>query len=463
MLKFQNTLTGRLEAFEPLQPPDVRMYCCGPTVYNYAHIGNFRTFVFEDVLNRYLRWRGYRVQYVMNITDIDDKTIRDSAAAGMTLAEFTEKFTQAFLEDSDRLRIRRPDTLCRATEHIGDMIDLMTALETRGHAYQSEGSVYYKVDSFDGYGKLSKKDFEGIRIGARIDADEYEKENARDFVLWKGRKEGEPYWDTPFGAGRPGWHLECSAMSMRYLGESFDLHCGGADLVFPHHENEIAQSEGATGKPFVRYWLHSEYLIVDGEKMSKSKGNFYTLRDLLERGYNPVAIRYLLLSVHYRKQLNFTLEGIGQAQAALDRIGDFLETLGRKALPAGRTPAVEERCRQFVDGFRDAMDDDLNTSAALATLFDFVRDINRAVAEGTLLAGDREQVLAAVGSVNEVLDILPEEKADDEAAIIEALLRDRAEARKRKDWAGADAGRDRLKAMGIQIKDTPEGTVWRRE
>ena len=463
MLKFQNTLTGRLEAFEPIQPPDVRMYCCGPTVYNYAHIGNFRTFVFEDVLHRYLGWRGYRVQYVMNVTDIDDKTIRDSAAAGLSLAEFTEKYTRAFLEDSAQLRIRQPDTLCRATAHIDDMVALMQALEARGHAYRSEGSVYFKVDSFDGYGKLSKKDFEGIRTGARVDADEYEKENARDFVLWKGRREGEPYWDTPFGEGRPGWHLECSAMSMRYLGESFDLHCGGADLVFPHHENEIAQSEGATGKPFVRYWLHSEYLIVDGEKMSKSKGNFYTLRDLLGRGFNPVAIRYLLLSVHYRKQLNFTLEGIGQAQAALDRIGDFLENLARKNLPAGETPEAENRCRQFVEGFREAMDDDLNTSAALATLFDFVRDINRAVAEGALRAGDRERVLQAVNSVNEVLDILPAVKTDDEAAAIEALIRERAEARKRKDWAGADAVRDQLKAKGILIKDTPEGTVWRRE
>lgn len=463
MLKFHNTLTGRLDEFQPLDPPRVKMYCCGPTVYNYAHIGNFRTFVFEDILNRYLRWRGYDVRYVMNVTDIDDKTIRDSAAAGMSLTAYTEKFTAAFFEDLEALRVLRPDVVCKATEHVPEMVALVEALAAKGHTYASDGSVYFKIGSFDEYGKLSKKDFGGIQSGARVDSDEYDKENARDFVLWKGRREGEPYWDTPFGPGRPGWHLECSAMSMKYLGESFDLHCGGADLVFPHHENEIAQSEGATGRPFVKYWLHSEYLIVNGEKMSKSKGNYFTLRDLLAKGYNPAAIRYLLLSVHYRKQLNFTEEGLRYAQASLDRIHDFVDTLRRKHLPAGESAEVTARCAAFRDAFQAGLDDDLNTSAALAALFDFIRDINRTLAEGGLAAGDRDRALAAVADADRVLDVLPAAAAAGADAEVEALIAERAAARARKDWAAADAARDKLKALGVVIKDTPEGTVWRRE
>jgi cysteinyl-tRNA synthetase len=463
VLKFHNTLTGRLDEFQPLDPPRVKMYCCGPTVYNYAHIGNFRTFVFEDILNRYLRWRGYDLRYVMNVTDIDDKTIRDSAAAGVSLGEYTEKYTAAFFEDLAALRVLRPDVVCKATDHVPEMVALVEALAAKGHTYASDGSVYFKIGSFGEYGKLSKKDFGGIQSGARVDSDEYDKENARDFVLWKGRKEGEPYWDTPFGPGRPGWHLECSAMSMKYLGESFDLHCGGADLVFPHHENEIAQSEGATGRPFVKYWLHSEYLIVNGEKMSKSKGNYFTLRDLIAQGYNPAAIRYLLLSVHYRKQLNFTEEGLRYAQASLDRIHDFVDTLKRKPLPPGESAAVAARCAAFRDGFQAGMDDDLNTSAALAALFDFIRDINRALAEGNLAAGDRDRALAAVADADRVLDVMPAGTAVDGDAEIEALIAARGAARARKDWPAADAARDKLKALGVVIKDTPEGTVWRRE
>jgi len=463
VLKFHNTLTGRLDEFQPLDPPRVKMYCCGPTVYNYAHIGNFRTFVFEDILNRYLRWRGYDVRYVMNVTDIDDKTIRDSAAAGMSLNAYTEKYTAAFFEDLAALRVLRPDVVCKATEHIPEMVALVEALAAKGYTYASDGSIYFKIGSFDDYGKLSKKDFGGIQSGARVDSDEYDKENARDFVLWKGRKEGEPYWETPFGPGRPGWHLECSAMSMKYLGESFDLHCGGADLVFPHHENEIAQSEGATGRPFVKYWLHSEYLIVNGEKMSKSKGNYFTLRDLLAKGYNPAAIRYLLLSVHYRKQLNFTEEGLRYAQASLDRIHDFVDTLRRKKLPAGESAEVAARCTAFRDAFQTGLDDDLNTSAALAALFDFIRDINRTLVEGRLAAGDRDRALAAVADADRVLDVLPGAATGGADAEVEALIAVRAAARARRDWAAADAARDKLKALGIVIKDTPEGTVWRRE
>ncbi|MBP7864370.1 MAG: cysteine--tRNA ligase [Acidobacteria bacterium] len=466
MLRFQNTLTGRLDPFEPVAPPRVGLYCCGPTVYTFAHIGNFRTFVFEDILNRYLRSKGFDVNYVMNVTDIDDKTIRDSRAAGMSLSDFTKRYTATFLEDLETLRVKRPDTLCPATEHIPEMEALVRNLLDKGLAYVSEGSVYFKIDAFPGYGKLSKKDFTGIRDGARVDSDEYEKENARDFVLWKGSREGEPSWEAPFGAGRPGWHLECSAMSLKYLGDSFDLHCGGTDLVFPHHENEIAQSEGATGKPFVKYWLHSEYLIVNGEKMSKSKGNFFTLRDLVARGHNPLAIRYLLLSVPYRKPLNFTEEGVGQAQAALDRIHDFVDTLGRKALEPGETEAVAEACREFLHRFEEGLDDDLNTSAGLAALFDFIRENNRRLAEGGVRAGDRERILQALRRIDEVLDVLNpcrmETPADDEAQILD-LVRQREEARRGKDWKRSDALRDALKNMGISIKDTPEGTVWKRE
>ena len=464
MLKFQNTLTGRLDEFQPLAPPRVSMYCCGPTVHDFAHIGNYRTFVFEDILNRYLRYRGYDVHYVMNITDIDDKTIQKSQAAGMSLADYTEKYTQAFLEDLATLRIRKPEVVCKATEHIPEMVALVESLAARGYTYESDGSVYYKIASFPDYGKLSKKDFAGIQSGARVDADEYEKENARDFVLWKGRKEGEPGWDTSFGPGRPGWHLECSAMSMKYLGESFDLHCGGTDLVFPHHENEIAQSEGATGRPFVKYWLHSEYLIVNGEKMSKSKGNFYTLRDLTAKGFQPPAIRYLLLSVHYRKQLNFTEEGLRYAQASVERIREFADTLQRKVLPDGEEPEVADRCTGFLRGFEAGLDDDLNTAAALAALFDFIRDINRRLAEGKLRARERDRVLAALRQADQVLDVLPEADAGTGAdeAVLE-LVRQREAARKEKRWKDADVLRDRLKEMGIVIKDTPEGTVWRRE
>jgi cysteinyl-tRNA synthetase len=463
VLRFQNTLTGQLDEFQPLDPPRVKMYCCGPTVHDFAHIGNYRTFVFEDILNRHLRYRGYDVRYVMNITDIDDKTIQKSQAAGTSLQDYTETYTRAFLEDLDSLRIRKPDVICKATEHIPEMVSLVEALSAKGHTYESDGSVYFKIASFGDYGKLSKKDFGGIQAGARVDADEYEKENARDFVLWKGRKEGEPAWETPFGAGRPGWHLECSAMSMKYLGESFDLHCGGTDLVFPHHENEIAQSEGATGRPFVKYWLHSEYLIVNGEKMSKSKGNFFTLRDLLAKGFSPLAIRYLLLSVHYRKQLNFTEEGLRYAQASVERIHEFADTLGRKVLPDGEEPEVADRCVQFLRGFEAGLDDDLNTAAALAALFDFIRDINRRLAEGKLRARERDRALAALRQADQVLDILPSGGADAgaDASVLE-LIREREAARKDKRWKDADVLRDRLKEMGIVIKDTPEGTVWKK-
>ncbi len=461
-LKFFNTLSGKMEEFKPLDKNKVRMYCCGPTVYDYAHIGNFRTFVFEDILNRYLRFKGYELLYVMNITDIDDKTIRNSREKGVSLKEYTEVYTKFFLEDFDSLRIKKPDIMCKATEHIDDMVKLIERLEKNGYTYTVEGSTYYKVKKFKDYGKLSKKDFSGIKVGARVDADEYDKENARDFVLWKGKKEGEPYWDTPFGPGRPGWHIECSTMSMKYLGESFDLHCGGADLIFPHHENEIAQSEGATGKQFVKYWLHSEYLIVDGEKMSKSKGNFYTLRDLIKKGFSPLAIRYLLLSVNYKKQLNFTFEGLHQAKSSLERISDFLLLLTRKKLLEGKSDRIEEIVKKGRADFTSAMDDNLNTSKALGVLFDFIRDVNKLLNEGGVYKGDVEVILSFLKDVDAVFDIVDFPESTLEAEI-EELIKKREEARKNRDFKTADAIRDKLKSMGIVLLDTKEGTIWKRE
>ncbi len=310
MLRFYNTLSNRKEPFVPLYPGKVLIYTCGPTVYDYAHIGNFRSYIFEDLLRRYLKFKGYQVTQVMNITDVDDKIIRASKAAGQDIGEFTKKYISAFFEDLDALGIERAEFYPRATEHIPEMVELIKKLQQKGFTYTTDGSIYFKLSSFPSYGKLSKIDLQGIKPGARMDLDEYEKEDVRDFVLWKGKKEGEPYWKTELGPGRPGWHIECSAMSMHYLGESFDIHAGGVDLIFPHHENEIAQSEAATSRQFVRYWLHCRHLIVEGEKMSKSKGNYYTLRDLLGKGYQPLAVRYLLLSAHYRRQLNFTKEGL---------------------------------------------------------------------------------------------------------------------------------------------------------
>ena len=324
MLRLHNTLTGNEEELRTIEEGVVRLYTCGPTVYDYAHIGNFRTFVFQDLLRRYLVYRGLRVKHVMNITDVDDRIIQNAHAQGMSLKDYTEKYTQAFFEDSRTLRIELPELMPRATAHIPEMVALIKRLEEKGYTYRKDGSIYFSISRFKDYGKLSKADFSGIQAGARVDTDKYDKENARDFALWKAPKEGEDFWETEIGPGRPGWHIECSAMSMKYLGETFDIHCGGADLVFPHHENEIAQSEAATGKPFVHYWLHPEFLIVEGEKMSKSLGNQFTLRDLLAKGPAPEAIRYLLLSVHYRRQLNFTWDGLQQAEASLQRLEEFV-------------------------------------------------------------------------------------------------------------------------------------------
>ena len=461
MLRIYNTLSNTEEEFRPIEEGVVRFYACGPTVYNYAHIGNFRTFVFQDLLRRYLRYSGYQVLHVMNITDVDDKTIQNARAQGMSLRDYTTRYTEAFLEDSRTLRIAPPDVMPRATDHIPEMVALILILEEKGYTYRKDGSVYFNIASFDGYGKLSKTDFSGAQAGASVDTDKYDKANARDFVLWKARKEGEDFWETELGPGRPGWHIECSAMSMKYLGETFDIHCGGIDLVFPHHENEIAQSECATGRPFARYWVHPEFLIVEGEKMSKSLGNFLTLRDLTAQGYAPEAIRYLLLSVHYRKQLNFTMDGLHQAAAAIDRLEDFLLRAREKASDEAPTPEFKAEAAAARVRFREAMDSDINTSAALAALFDFVRAANQRDSRGALTGGDARLAIAFLEEVDGVFNILrgrPEILDEEIARQIEA----RQEARRRRDFAEADRIRDQLLAEGIQLEDTREGVRWKR-
>jgi len=464
MLQFYDTLSRRKEAFYPLKPGQASLYACGPTVYNYAHIGNFRAYVFNDILRRYLKYRGYRVEMVMNITDVDDKTIRDSAAAGLDIITFTERFTLAFFEDLDSLNIERAEHYPKATEHIPEILNLILELQKKGLTYESEGSVYYKVTAFPGYGKLSGVQADTLRAGARVDSDEYEKEDVRDFVLWKANK-GEPVrWDSPFGPGRPGWHIECSAMAMKYFGDTLDIHCGGEDLVFPHHENEIAQSEGATGRPFVRYWLHNRYLLVDGEKMSKSKGNFYTLRDLLEKGCDPLDIRYVLLSAHYRSPLDFSLKAIEQAGAARRRLLDFKRRMveiagGPAPLPGEAEGWAEENIRNAQARFEAALDDDLDMPAALAAIFEFVAEGHKAADAGALSSADAEAVLTLLQKVDTVLGVIQEKKRilPEE---IEALIEERIQARRARDFQRADRIREELHAKGIVLEDTAEGTRW---
>lgn len=464
-LRFFNTLTRRLEEFEPLSPPDVKMYTCGPTVYDYAHIGNFRAYVWEDLLRRYLKFKGFRVTQVMNLTDVDDKTIRGARQAGVSLAEYTAKYKKAFFEDIDTLNIERAEYYPEATKHIDDMVALIQKLLEKGYAYRGDdGSIYYSIAKFPEYGKLSGKRPERLIAGARVRHDEYDKEQWADFALWKAwdPEDGDVFWETPLGKGRPGWHIECSAMSMKYLGETFDIHTGGEDNIFPHHENEIAQSEAATGKPFVKYWLHCAHLIVEGRKMSKSLGNFYTLRDLLERGYNPMAIRYLLLSTHYRQKLNFTFDGLLAAQGAVDRLTEFRDMLAdfaQKDTP-GTDRKVTDAFAAGLAGFEAGLDDDLNISAALGSVFEMVRAVNRIAARDGITKADAEKGLQTLERINSVLGVLRESQKELPPEI-EALIKEREAARRRKDYATADAIREKLLRMGLEIKDTPEGTKWR--
>jgi cysteinyl-tRNA synthetase len=465
MLRFFNTLSRQIEEFHPLEEGKVRMYICGPTVWNFAHIGNFRTFVFGDVLRRYLKFKGYEVTHVFNLTDIDDRIINEANARNISINEFTAPYIKYFWEDFDALGNERPEVTPRATHHVAEMIEIIAKLLENGHAYESEGSIYYRITAFPEYGKLSKISFSGNKAGGseRIDTDKYDKEDARDFALWKlvGEDE-EPGWDAPFGRGRPGWHIECSAMAMKYLGETFDLHAGGMDLQFPHHENEIAQSEGATGKLFAKYWLHSEFLKIDDVTMSKSKGNFFTFRDLREQGYSALAIRYLLLSVPTRKQLNFTFEGLQGAESTVERLRNFRQLVTEAKAAEVSDLKVSESVAKALTAFEEAMDDDFNTAAALASIHDLVREINTVMAGDGLLSEDREAVLDAIVKFNSVLGIFGEAEGGSLDAEIEALVEGRQEARRQRNFARSDEIRDLLAERGIVLEDTKDGVRWRR-
>jgi cysteinyl-tRNA synthetase len=463
---FFNTLTRKKEVFKPLEADKVKIYTCGPTVYDFAHIGNFRAFLFEDLLKRWLVSRGFKVTHVMNLTDVDDKTIKGSQKQQVPLKQFTDFYVKAFFEDIKALNIQPADVYPKATDHIPEMVALIKTLMAKGYAYRGEdGSIYYAISKFPDYGKLSKIKTAELKAGARVSQDEYAKEEAQDFALWKAwtPEDGDVYWETELGKGRPGWHIECSAMSMKYLGETFDIHCGGVDNIFPHHENEIAQSEAATGKKFVNYWLHNEHLLVEGKKMAKRFGNFYTLRDLLAKGYDPIAIRYLLLSTHYRQQFNFTFEGLEAAKAAVDRLRNFVRRLhdtdgkdskGKVAVLASKLEAC----------FGGSMDDDLDIGTALASLFDFAREVNNLLDANMVSKAEAAEVGGLIMQIDAVLGVIGEVKMQEALpAEIDALVQKREEARKAKNWKEADAIRTQLKAMGIVLEDTAQGVRWHKE
>ncbi len=465
-VQFFNTLTRQKEAFVPLEPGKVKMYTCGPTVYDYAHIGNFRAFVFEDLLKRWLEYRGFKVQHAMNLTDVDDKTIKGSRAQGIPLKEYTDFYAKAFFEDIKKLNIEPANVYPRATKHIPEMITLIKTLLNKGFAYRSQdGSIYFAISKFPDYGKLSKIQVHELKSGARVNVDEYAKEEARDFALWKAwtPEDGDVYWETELGKGRPGWHIECSAMSMKYLGETFDIHCGGVDNMFPHHENEIAQSEAATGKPFVHVWMHNEHLLVEGRKMAKRFGNFYTLRDLLAKGCDPMAIRYLLLSTHYRQQFNFTFEGLEAAKSAIERLTNVMRRLQDTDGKSSGLAITELTCK-VETCFSRAMDDDLNISVALASLFDFIRDINNLLDANVIDKQEAAEVISLLTGFNSVLGVVGEIKKEENLPKeIQELIAKREEARKAKDWKTADEVRQQLKAIGVIVEDTAQGVRWRLE
>src|SRR6195256_4422059 len=405
-IQLHNTLGGKIEPFVPQKAGEVRMYSCGPTVYDYAHIGNFRTFVFQDILRRFLKSRGFKLTQVVNLTDVDDRIIANAAAAGVGIREYTEKFAQAFFDDCKTLSLEPPEYWTRATDNIEPMVRLIEKLREKSFTYESDGSIYYRILKFPDYGKLSNIDVAGIQAGARVDVDRYEKESARDFALWKAPKEGEHFWETSIGRGRPGWHIECSAMAMKYLGETLDIHTGGIDLAFPHHENEIAQSEGATGKHFVKYWLHAEHLLFEGEKMSKSLGNFYTLRDLFAKGYKPSALRFALASVPYRRQLNFTFDGLQQASSSVERLRNFTDRLKEGKFVKGQKKEITARIDTAANEFDAGLADDLNTARALAAVFDLVREANISVDRGEFRQGDVPAVLEFLSTFDKVFAVV---------------------------------------------------------
>ncbi len=465
--KLFNTLTREKEFFVPLTPGEVRMYSCGPTVYGHPHIGNMRTFLWSDLLRRYLEWRGFKVTQVMNITDVDDRIIQNANAAGQDIFTYTAPYITTFHQALRELRIRPADAYPRATAYIPQMVRLVERLNARGHTYVADGSTYYRVASFPGYGKLSKVEVDASSGFSRIDGDHYDKESVRDFVLWKAKKESEPSWPTKLGEGRPGWHLECSAMSMELLGESFDIHTGAVDLIFPHHENEIAQSEGATAKPFVRFWVHGEHLNIDQQKMSKSLGNIYTLSEVKEMGYDPLVLRYALLSVPHRTKLNFTTQSLEDAKNALERIELFLLRLDEVSRSAPHDARhsdghADQLIGRFLTDFESAMDDDLNTAGALAALFTLIRDANIAIDSGRITSSDAEGLRTAAMRLESVFDIFPR-RDDPLDSSIEKLIEARNTARGARNFTESDRIRDQLLSRGIVLEDTPGGTRWRRK
>jgi cysteinyl-tRNA synthetase len=492
-LLLYNTMSSQVEEFRPLRDKEVRMYACGPTVYDYGHIGNFRTFIAVDMLQRFLRQSGYKLRYAMNITDVDDKIIRNAARDGVSVQRYTAKYEKAFLDDAAMIGIERP-TLVRATEHIAEMAEFVAKLVEKGIAYRTDdGSYYFRIASFPRYGQLSKKDFSGMLDGARVDVDEYDKDSARDFALWKAPKPGEAFWDTSIGAGRPGWHLECSVMSMQELGESFDLHAGGEDLVFPHHENEIAQSESLTGKTFARFWFHVRFLLVEGEKMSKSLGNFYTLRDLVLKGHKPSSIRYLLTSVPYRNQLNFTFDGLKQAAVSVERLRNFRQRLSAGNFLPGSSAEMQRLAGEAIDRMRGSLDDDLNTAQAQAAIFEMVRNANSALDSGQVKKDDVPPLLAALEKFDEIFavlkdddgpkmkqvfdwaptegrgkDISPElreavESGQISDAGIEKKIAEMEAARRGRNFKVSDALRAELTAAGVVVENTKDGVRWHRK
>ena len=492
-LHLYNTLSGKVEEFRPLEDNEVRMYACGPTVYDYGHIGNFRTFIAVDLLRRFLRQSGYKIRHVMNITDVDDKIIRNSASAGVSVKQYTAKYEKAFLEDAAALNIEQP-MLARATDHIPEMAEFIAALQKKGFAYRTDdGSYYFRIAKFPDYGKLSKKDFAGMEDGARVDVDEYEKDSARDFALWKAPKPGETSWDTPIGPGRPGWHIECSVMAMEELGETFDLHAGGEDLIFPHHENEIAQSESLSGKPFAHFWFHVRFLLVEGEKMSKSTGNFFTLRDLVLKGHKPSSIRFLLASVPYRNQLNFTFDGLKQAAVSVERLRNFQLRLSTGQFPEGETPGMIELARETVERMRAGMDDDLNVAQTQAAIFDMVRKVNASMDAGEFKKGDVPGLLAALKSFDELFAVLEDNDAPKIRSIVEWAKAEGREneisaqlletsganelsdadvetkvaemeaARRTRNFKLSDSIRAELGTNGIIVEITKDGVRWKRK
>jgi cysteinyl-tRNA synthetase len=494
-IRLFNTMSGQVETLAPADGTTLGMYACGPTVYDYGHIGNFRTFLHVDLLRRFLKQQGIGIRHVMNITDVDDKILRNATAAGLPIGEYTERYEKAFFEDMDALNCERPEVVPRATENIPEMAALIERLAQKDVAYKADdGSWYFRIAGFPGYGKLSKKDFTGIQDGARVQVDEYDKDAARDFALWKAAKPDEAQWETSIGNGRPGWHIECSAMATKYLGESFDLHAGGEDLMFPHHENEIAQSESASGKTFARHWMHVRFLLVEDRKMSKSEGNFYTLRDLLLKGYKASAIRFLLLSVPYRHQLNFKFDGLIESTSAVERLRTFHARIveGQKAgkWPAGSNEELEQRTHRAIDAFTAALAEDLNTAEARAAIFDLVRYANAAADAGSLHAENVPSILEALTRFDQIFAVLEDrDEAITRAALkwaeqegrledatpelraslslsdadIDALVEERNQAKRTRNFSRADAIRKQLADKGILIEDSKEGTKWKRK